>query len=279
MIAQTGGVPKGYLTIESGGLDLSGPIQWILLLAALGGLGHFCYYLWTTKRKQLLEKRQQQTTQRSRSDAFLHRAQHLGMRAGEARTIERIARRLAPKSPLNLLNSGQGRQFLIGDLERRVERRQREIDVLKRIVTRLEALRESDVHERESLRVDAGIAVWVSRKGLTGADPTALVEEDEPQDDDEMFTNLDSVSGKLIDISEGGAAVAVSIDAGRGDQVRIWSGDPRVVLGETRAGIVSVQQQDSGDPILHLHFIDPDLRDLRGAILQLRGDDDDDDDE
>ncbi len=26
---------------------------------------------------------------------------------------------------------------------------------------------------------------------------------------------------------------------------------------------------------LHLHFIDPDLRDLRGAILQLRGEDED----
>ena len=51
---------------------------------------------------------------------------------------------------------------------------------------------------------------------------------------------------------------------------------PAVVLGETRAGVVSAETRE-GATILHLHFIDPDLRELRAAITQLRGDETDDD--
>jgi hypothetical protein len=277
MIAQSGGVPKGYLTIESGGVDFSGPLLWILILAALGGVGHLCYWLWTTKRKEMLKKRRQQEDLQHRSDLFQERAQNLGLRSGEARTVERIARRLAPKSPLNLLNSGQGRKYLQGDLERRIERRRKEVAVLERIVQRLDALRESDVHERETVRVDANIAVWVSRRGLSAPEIAALVEEEDEAEGAGVFANLDSVSGRLLDISEGGAAVHVDLQVARGEQVHIWSGDPRVILGETRAGVVDVKASDEGGSILYLHFIDPDLHDLRAAILQLRGEEEGDD--
>ena len=53
-----------------------------------------------------------------------------------------------------------------------------------------------------------------------------------------------------------------------------WSGDPKILFGETRAGVMSMEEKEDGH-ILHLHFIDPDMRDLRKAILQLRGEDED----
>ena len=60
------------------------------------------------------------------------------------------------------------------------------------------------------------------------------------------------------------------MEVSRGEQVQFWSGDPRIVLGETRAGVINTKQTDTAR-ILHVHFIDPDLRELRSAILQLRG--------
>ena len=268
---------QGFLKTDSE-LVFTGQMQWILLLVGLGIVGVIALKFITKARTERAQKRKRSAVQGSKSQAFLDRAQHLGFRQNEARMVERIARRLAPKSPLNLLNSGQGREFLMGDLEKGIVQRGREIKLLGRITPRLEALRDSDVHQREWVRVDANIAVWVSKQGLTNQETAALVDdEDEAEADGEgLFANLDSVSGRLLDISEGGAAIDIEMDVGRGDQVQFWSGDPRIVLGETRAGVVSIEKSDEGTTILHLHFIDPDLRDLRSAILQLKGEEEDD---
>jgi hypothetical protein len=265
--------PKGYLNIESGGIDLNGPLKWVLLLAALGGLAHLTYWLVTKYQQERLVQRAESERQGSRSDAFLVRAESLGFRRSEAKTVERIARRLAPKSPLNLLNSSQGREYLISDLERRIASREREVKTLGRLKERLAALRESDVHERNSVRVEAGITVWVSKRGLTNQELAALVDDEDEAEGEGMFANLDSVSGRLLDISEGGAAIEVDMEIVRGDQVQFWSGDPKILLGETSAGVISTEQTDTAR-ILHVHFIDPNLRDLRSAILQLRGEED-----
>ena len=267
--------PKGYLNMESGAIDLNGPLKWILILAAVGGFVHLTYRVVSKTRKERAEKRVQSARAGSRSKAFQDRAESLGFRKGEARTVERIAKRLAPESPLSLLNSGQGREYLIGDLERRIASREREVKILGRLKERLGALRESDVHERESVRVEADISVWVSKRGLSNQEISALVDDEEEAEGEGegIFANLDSVAGRLLDISEGGAAIEVDMEVSRGDQVQFWSGDPRIILGETRAGVISTQQTDVAR-VLHVHFIDPDLRDLRGAILQLRGEDD-----
>lgn len=278
MIIAATNAPKGYLNIESGSIDFSGPIKWVLLLAVLGGLGHLAWWLFSKKMKEQAQRKDQSAKQDTQVQAFQERAQHLGFRQNEAKTVERIARRLAPKSPLNLINSSQGREFLIGDLDKRMARREREVKLLGRLKQRLEALREGDVHERESVRVDANIAVWVSKRGLTNQEMSALVDDEDDAEGEGMFANLDSVSGRLLDISEGGAAIEVDMDASRGDQLQFWSGDPRIMLGETRAGVVSTKQTSTAR-ILHVHFIDPDLRSVRSAILQLRGEDENDDEE
>ena len=266
---------QGYLNTDSE-LVFTGQMQWILLLVGLGIVGVIALKFITKTQTERAQKRKRSAVQGSKSQAFLDRAQHLGFRQNEARMVERIARRLAPKSPLNLLNSGQGREFLMGDLEKGIVQRGREIKVLGRIKQRLEALGDSDVHEREWVRADANIAVWVSKQGLTNQETAALVDDEDEAEGEGLFANLDSVSGRLLDISEGGAAIDIEMDVGRGDQVQFWSGDPRVVLGETRAGVVSIEKSDEGTTILHLHFIDPDLRALRSAILQLKGEEEDD---
>ena len=266
---------QGYLNTDSD-LVFTGQMQWILLLVGLGIVGVIALKFITKTQTERAQKRERSAVQGSKAQAFLDRAQHLGFRQNEARTVERIARRLAPKSPLNLLNSGQGREFLMGDLNKRIVQRGREIKVLGRIKQRLEALRASDVHEREWVRVDANIAVWVSKQGLTNQDMAALVDDEDEAEGEGLFANLDSVSGRLLDISEGGAAIDIEMDVGRGDQVLFWSGDPRIVLGETRGGVVSIEKSDEGTTILHLHFIDPDLRGLRSAILQLKGEEEND---
>ena len=103
-------------------------------------------------------------------------------------------------------------------------------------------------------------------------DAAALVEVEDGAEGKGMFASLDSVLGKLLDISEGGAAIEVDLDATRGDQVLFWSGDPNILLGETISGVISTEQTDTAR-ILHVHFIDIDLHDLRSAILQLRSED------
>ncbi len=55
-------VPKGYLNIDSGVIDFSGPLQWILLFVVFGGALHFTYWLVTKKRK---ERRRRRTPHKS----------------------------------------------------------------------------------------------------------------------------------------------------------------------------------------------------------------------
>ncbi|HIG17173.1 MAG TPA: hypothetical protein EYQ31_07710 [Candidatus Handelsmanbacteria bacterium] len=77
--------------------------------------------------------------------------------------------------------------------------------------------------------------MWVSKRGLTGQEMSALVEERR------RSVNLDSVSGTLLNISEGGAAIRIEMD-----QVMFWSGDPTILFGETRAGVMSMEEKEDG---------------------------------
>ena len=134
-------------------------------------------------------------------------------------------------------------------------------------------MREQDIHEREYPRVEADLAIWVVKKtrgAATGM--VALVEDEEEQEGEvDVFENLESVAGRLLDISEGGAAIRVDLDVQKGDAVEFWSADNRIVLSELTAGVVSVNSRDDGEsPTLHLHFIDPDLRELRLAIADIK---------
>ena len=75
-----------------------------------------------------------------------------------------------------------------------------------------------------------------------------MVEEEDEAEGEGMFANLDSVSGTLLNISEGSVAIRIEMD-----QVMFWSGDPKILFGETRAGVMSMEEKEDGH-ILHLHF-------------------------
>jgi hypothetical protein len=80
---------------------------------------------------------------------------------------------------------------------------------------------------------------------------------------------MNSVAGRLLDISEGGAAISVDLDVSRGDRIQFWSAESTWILGETRAGVLNTATRD-GEKVLHLYFVDPDLRELRQALADLR---------
>jgi hypothetical protein len=86
--------PKGYLNMESGGIDFDGPLKWIVIVAILGGVAHLTYWLVRKTQKDRAEQRQISAQQASRAQSFHVRAEVLGLRKGEAKTVERIARRL-----------------------------------------------------------------------------------------------------------------------------------------------------------------------------------------
>ena len=208
-------------------------------------------------------------------EEFRERASALGFKQGETKTLERIAGKVSPKAPHNLLVSASGREYLMADLGKRVTRREREIKLLERIVEKLRRMREADVHEREYLRVEADLPIWVTPKKREHADDLVALSEDEEGPD--VFENLESVKGKLLDISEGGAALEVDMPVEKGDVVEFWSADNHFVLSRLAGGVVSINEADGGGSesrgpagLLHVHFIDPDLRELRLAIADFK---------
>ena len=137
---------------------------------------------------------------------------------------------------------------------------------MNRIKGKIEKIKAQNIHERISSRVEAGIGIWVVEKKNEPLSDSVVVEDDES--DENLFANIQSVAGTLIDISEGGAAISVDLNLGKGDRVEFWSADSGIVLSNLSAGVVSVEK--SGEkPILHLHFIDPELRELRLAIADI----------
>ena len=208
--------------------------------------------------------------QKVQLDDFRERAAALGFKLGETKTLERIAGRLSPKAPHNLLTAATGREYLMADLGKRIARRQREIKLLDRIVEKLRRMREADVHEREYVRVEAELSIWVKPKKRELSEDVVSLIEDEPPAEVDIFDNLESVPGKLVDISEGGAAIEVDLDVEKGDMVEFWSADSHFVLSELTAGVVSAHRDQGADATLHLHFMDPDMRELRLVIADLK---------
>lgn len=249
------------------GLDL-GPVKWLALVVAVVAVGLVVYHaLGSTGKKR--QKGSGAGNKREGTHAeFVQRAAGLGFRLGESRTLERIATRLAPKSPHNLLTTSTGLDYLMADLQKRVTRRRKEVDILERIHAKLRKLRQQDVHERGSIRVEADMPIWVMEKKDPSQAEPVLVEDEEEEETD--FDNLESVAGRLLDISEGGAAIRVDLPAKSGDRLDFWSADSRIVLSTLTAGVVSVEKEEDKAPVLHLHFIDPDLRELRMAMADIK---------
>ncbi|MFH1568145.1 MAG: PilZ domain-containing protein [Gemmatimonadota bacterium] len=241
--------------------------------------------------------------QENPEEGFRARATELGFRGAEYRTLKKIATRMAPKTPGALLVSETGREYLVADLRRRAERRQRELDVLRGIRDRVGRLSGGDLRERLVVRMDADLAVWVEhrRRGEAAVPPRGAVARpptpppeppveaeaaephpgadepegeptaDAPEEIDAVFANLKSVEGRLLDLGTGGAALQVDLQARSGDIVEVWSADREIYMPRTSADVVSVEGGPGGEPpILHLRFLDADVEQLAAAIADIQ---------
>ena len=76
----------------------------------------------------------------------------------------------------------------------------------------------------------------------------------------------------MQDISEGGAALTADLAVARGDMaVEFWSADADILLSPVTSIVVDVKDTEADrDGLLHLHFMDPPLSELRSAIYALQ---------
>ena len=110
--------------------------------------------------------------------------------------------------------------------------------------------------------VQTNLPVWVAEKTLSG---------DEDEEDEDLLTPSARVEGRLLDISESGAALQASLAVQAGDVVEFWSADEDVALPATTAGVVHVQERAQDEPqTLHLHFVNPLLAELGQALERIR---------
>lgn len=196
------------------------------------------------------------------SQTFRNRAVALGFRAGELRTLRQIAGRLMPKSPGSLLVSSAGRQRLIGDLDKRIRRRRQELSLLDSMLGRLEVAREDQYHARETIRVETDLAIWFVKK---------LQVDDPAEEGEEEMVNMEPVAGTLLDLSEGGAAISVDIPLDPGEMVEFWSADTQIWIPPLPAGVVSCDEGPAEAlRVVHLHFLDPPLADIRRAMQDIQ---------
>lgn len=169
----------------------------------------------------------------------------------ETRLLKQIANKVPADMSSDLLASDTGRAYLISDLEKRISRRQREIELIRRIRTKLEKMGESGLTPRATVRIKTDIRIWIAKK--IEHDPS-----DEEKED--VFVDIEPVIGHLQDISEGGARLVTNLDVARGDMIELWSADAEIILPPITSVVIDSKpsEQDLKD-VLHLHFMDPPL--------------------
>jgi hypothetical protein len=93
----------------------------------------------------------------------------------------------------------------------------------------------------------------------------------EPEAEEDIFTDVEQVAGRLLDLSEGGAALVAELEVRPSELIELWSADSEVWIPPVTAGVLSVGRSPSGsEQVLHLHFIDPPLPELRAAVQTLQ---------
>ena len=162
----------------------------------------------------------------------------------------------------DLLDSDSGRAYLISDLEKRISRRQHKIELIRRIRTKLEKMGESGLTPRATVRIETNIRIWIVKK--IEHDPSDGEKED-------VFVDLEPGVGRLQDISEGGARLVTNLDVARGDMIELWSADADIILLPVTSVVIdSKPAEEDHEDVLHLHFIDPPLGELRSLLYSLQ---------
>ena len=192
---------------------------------------------------------------------FQQQAARLGFHVREIKTLRVLGKKLQPEAPVSLLTTDAGREKLSADVSARIHRREREIQLLQGILDKLDLMRERDLRERATVRVDTDLPIWIVERPA----------EDSDAEDVEVFADEEQVAGQLINLSEGGAAVRAVLDAGVNEVIELWSADQSVWIPPLTAGILSIEENPEEDEkVYHLHFIDPPLAEMRKVIQDLQ---------
>lgn len=118
------GAQKGSY-VKFGETDLGGA-AWLLYIVMAAVILIPAFYLIRSRSTASRPSKAARQKKAKVSEDFKQRAAALGFTVGESRTLERIATRLTPKTPHNLLVTGTGQDYLMADLDKRIARRQRE---------------------------------------------------------------------------------------------------------------------------------------------------------
>ena len=180
---------------------------------------------------------------------FKEQAAAKGFEFSESRTLENLALRIEAKNPASLLESPEGRERLLSDIKRRKRRRQREIKMLDNIEKKLQRVGEGTIHQREFMRAEVNMPLWIAPGKEVFLPPTATEE-----DSDDPLAESGSVRGQLLDLSEGGAAVEAELDLGRGEVLLFWSAEHDLWFSETSASVVDVVRSQVKS-VLPLRFV------------------------
>lgn len=247
-----------YLTIKP---QAGGGWIWTVVLVIAAGLG---VALVGRIINALLAERGRTAARPARKPRldFAQQASKLGFRIVEIKALRAIASRLAMQDPTSLLSTDAGRERLTVELEERIRKREREIGVLKGLQEKLRLMRDNQMHERANVRVEADLSVWVVKKGATRGP--------EPEAEEDIFSEVEQVAGRLLDLSEGGAALVAELEVRPNELIELWSADSEVWIPPVTAGVLNVERRSDGDQVLHLHFIDPPLPELRAAVQALQ---------
>ena len=204
---------------------------------------------------------------KAKAQDFKEQAVALGFKAGEIPSLQKIATRLSPKSPGSLLTTSAGREYLISDVSKRARRREREITMLQSMLERLEQSRKGHHQSRDTVRVDADLAIWLVQK----MSANAPLDEGDGEGEEEGLLNAEPVSGRLIDLSEGGAAVTIDLPLSVGDTVEFWSADTRIWVPPLAAEVISLDDASAeAGSTAHLRFSQPDLSEIRRAMQDIQ---------
>ena len=204
-------------------------------------------------------------TKKPKIDFKKHAAQ-LGFKIAEIKTLRLIAAKVAPQNPSILLTTDEGRERLSTSILDRIGKREREIEILHEIQSKLGLMRDHEMQERATIRVETNLQVWIVKKTDSIVDP-----ETETEGEEDIFSDVEQVGGQLLDLSEGGAALMAELDVKENDLIELWSADSEIWIPPITAGVLRIKQDSGGrGPIFHLHFLDPPLSELRAAIQTLQ---------
>jgi hypothetical protein len=90
---------------------------------------------------------------------FNEQAREMGFQRAEARLLKKLAERVSPQRAAHLLETETSRDQLVEAVRRRMQRRERELLLLKSIGRKLGMT--SEIDERQAERFEAHMPVWI----------------------------------------------------------------------------------------------------------------------